>query len=178
MATSARAVNPMQLITHHGIYPRVPRSAFVAQGACLIGDVELQDDASIWFQSVLRGDINAIRIGARSNVQDACVLHVTHELPVRIGPDVTIGHRAIVHGSTIHDGCLIGMGAIILDGAKVGPYALVAAGAVVKEGFVVPEGMLAAGVPARIIRSLTAEERQHIMESAANYVQYAHSYRA
>jgi len=167
----------MKLIEHHGVRPEIPPSAFVAEGACLVGEVILGESASVWFNAVLRGDINSIRVGDRSNVQDGVVIHVTHQDPVLIGNDVTIGHQAIIHGCELHDGSLIGMGAVVLDRARVGPQALVAAGAVVRENFTVPEGMLAAGVPARIIRPLTGEERASLLESAGHYVEYARSYR-
>lgn len=167
----------MALIVHHGISPTLHPSVFVADGAHLIGDVRLARDVSIWFNAVLRADINLIEIGERTNIQDGAVLHVTHEYPVRIGRDVTVGHRAIVHGCTIGDCCLIGMGSVILDNAQVGSYSLVAAGAVVREGFVVPEGVLVAGVPARVVRALTDDERRAIAESALHYVEYAKGYR-
>lgn len=167
----------MALLPHNGISPTLHPSVFVAEGAHLIGDVRLAQDVSIWFNAVLRGDINVVEIGERTNVQDGSVLHVTHEDPVRIGCDVTVGHRAIVHGCTIGDCCLIGMGSVILDNAKVGSYSLVAAGAVVRAGFVVPEGVLVAGVPARVIRPLSDEEKRLIKESALHYVDYARGYR-
>jgi gamma-carbonic anhydrase len=167
----------MKLIEHHGVRPQVPPSAFIADGACLIGEVILGQDASVWYNAVLRGDINRIRIGDRSNVQDGVVMHVTHREPVIIGDDVTVGHQAVIHGCEIFDGSLIGMGAVVLDRARVGPQALVAAGALVREGFTVPEGVLAAGVPARIVRQLTDEERSALFESARHYVEYARSYR-
>lgn len=172
-----KRIEPMPLITHNGISPSVHPSVFVAEGAYLIGDVRLARDVSIWFNSVLRADINLIEIGERTNIQDGCVLHVTHEYPVRIGSDVTVGHRAIVHGCTIGDCCLIGMGSVILDNAKVGSYSLIAAGAVVREGFHVPEGVLVAGVPAKVIRPLSEEEKRAIKESALHYVEYAKGYR-
>ncbi len=156
--------------------PRVHPTAYVAGGAWLIGDVELGEQASVWFNAVLRGDINAIYVGKRSNVQDGAVLHVTRELPVRIGDDVTIGHKAMIHGCWIGDGSLVGMNAVVLDNARIGPFALVAAGAVVRENFVVPEGKLVAGVPARIVRSLTDDERAQLLQSAKNYVGYALSF--
>jgi len=167
----------MTLIEHHGVRPEVPPSAFVAGGSFLIGDVSLGEDASVWFNTVLRGDINRIRIGNRSNVQDSVVIHVTHEDPVIVGQDVTIGHMAMIHGCALGDGSLIGMGAIILDGATVGAQALVAAGAVVRENFVVPEGVLVAGVPARIVRPLSGQERALLLDSARHYVEYARSFR-
>src|SRR5512140_1102320 len=166
----------MNLLEHHGVRPQVASSAFVAEGASLIGDVTVGEEASIWFNAVLRGDINAIRIGDRSNVQDGVIIHVTHELPAIVGSSVTIGHQAVIHGCELLEGSLIGMGAVVLDRARVGPQALVAAGALVKEGFTIPEGMLAAGVPARLVRPLTAEERAALLASARRYVEYARSY--
>lgn len=157
--------------------PSLHPSVFVAGGAWVIGQVEVGADSSIWYNAVLRGDINGIRIGERSNIQDATIMHVTHEYPVVVGSDVTIGHRAIVHGATLGDCCLIGMGATILDNARVGAYSLVAAGAVVKEGFVVPEGMLVAGVPAKILRALADEEKDALLKSAQGYVEYARMFR-
>jgi gamma-carbonic anhydrase len=165
------------MLDHHGVSPRVHPSAFVAGGAWLIGDVDVGEDASIWFNAVLRGDINGIRVGKRTNVQDGAVIHVTRELPAMLGDDVTIGHKAMVHGCRVENASLVGMNAAVLDRAVVGPFAVVAAGAVVKEGFVVPEGTLAAGVPARVVRSLTEEERAFLLQSARNYVGYARSYR-
>jgi carbonic anhydrase/acetyltransferase-like protein (isoleucine patch superfamily) len=153
--------------------PSIHASAFVAPGASLIGRVEIGRDSSIWYNVVARADINFIRIGERTNIQDTTVLHVTHELPVIIGDDVTVGHRALIHGCTVGNGSLIGMGAILLDAVQVGAQALVAAGAVVREGFTVPEGTLVAGIPARIVRDLTPEERARLMTSAQNYVEYA-----
>jgi carbonic anhydrase/acetyltransferase-like protein (isoleucine patch superfamily) len=166
----------MRLIEHHGVHPEVPPSAFVAEGACLIGEVTLGRDSSVWFNAVLRGDINAIRIGDRSNVQDGVIIHVTHRDSVMVGKEVTIGHQAVIHGCELCDGSLIGMGAVVLDGARVGPQALVAAGSVVLEKSTIPEGMLAAGVPARIIRPLTGQERTSLLGSAQHYVEYARSY--
>jgi len=167
----------MPILDHAGVSPMIHPSAFIAEGAVVIGNVTIACDASIWFQSVLRGDINAITVGERSNIQDGSVFHVTHELAVSLGNDVTVGHRAIVHGCSVGDGSLIGMGAVVLDRAKVGKHSLVAAGAVVKEGFVVPDGILVGGVPARVLRPLTDEEQRQILESAAHYVEYARSFR-
>jgi carbonic anhydrase/acetyltransferase-like protein (isoleucine patch superfamily) len=164
------------LLAHHGVTPRVHPTVYIADGAWLIGDVEVGEQASLWFNAVLRGDINSIHVGRRSNVQDGAVLHVTRELPVRIGDDVTIGHKAMIHGCWIGDGSLVGMNAVVLDNARVGPFALVAAGAVVRENFVVPEGTLVAGVPGRIIRSITDDEKAQVLQSAKNYVGYARSF--
>jgi carbonic anhydrase/acetyltransferase-like protein (isoleucine patch superfamily) len=161
------------LIVHHGVAPLVHPTAFVAGGAWLIGDVRLEEEASVWYNAVLRGDINAVRVGRRSNIQDGCILHVTAKLSVEIGEEVTVGHMAMIHGCRIGSRSLIGMNAVVLDDAEVGEGALVAAGALVRESFVVPAGTLAAGVPARVVRELTVEERRAIVQSAANYVAYA-----
>ena len=165
----------MGIVIHHGVAPSVHPTAFVAGGAWLIGEVELAEEASVWYNAVLRGDINAIRVGRRTNIQDGCVLHVTKRLPVEIGDEVTVGHMAMVHGCRIGRGSLIGMNAVVLDNAAVGEGSIVAAGAVVKENFIVPAGTLAAGVPARVVRELTGDERKAILQSAANYVAYAAS---
>jgi carbonic anhydrase/acetyltransferase-like protein (isoleucine patch superfamily) len=165
------------IIPYRGIKPRIDPSVFIAEGAQIIGDVEIGRHSSVWFNTVIRGDVHYIRIGERTNIQDNCVLHVTHNTyPLVIGSDVTVGHGAILHAATIKDRCLIGMGAKVLDNATVGPYALVAAGALVLEHFEVPEGTLVAGVPARIKRMLTEEERQQIVQSAQNYVGYVKTY--
>ncbi len=166
----------MAILSHHGKEPVLHRSVFVAGGAWLIGDVTVGEDSSIWFNVVARGDINTIQIGKRSNIQDGSVLHVTEDYPVRVGDDVTIGHKAMVHGCRIEQGSLIGMGAVVLDNATVGPNALVAAGAVVREKYVVPPGTLVAGVPARVVRELTEEERSLILQSAEHYIEYARSF--
>ena len=164
------------ILTHHGVTPRIHPTAFVAQGAWLIGEVEVGADASIWFNAVLRGDINGIVVGDRSNIQDGVVMHVTRLLRAVVGRNVTVGHKAMLHGCEIGDACLIGMNAVVLDNAHVGPNAVVAAGAVVRENFTVPEGTLVAGVPARVIRELTPEERALLLESAQNYIDYARTY--
>ncbi len=166
----------MPLIAHHGVRPVLGSSVFVADGAMVIGDVRLGEGSSVWFNAVLRGDINGIIVGERSNVQDGTVIHVTHDLAVVVGREVTIGHLAVVHGCIVQDRCLIGMHAVILDGARIGPDSVVAAGSVVKEKFVVPPGVLVAGVPARIVRELTDEERSALVRSADHYVAYAGSF--
>ncbi|MBI2619910.1 MAG: gamma carbonic anhydrase family protein [Ignavibacteriales bacterium] len=149
----------------------------MAPGASIVGDVEIGARCSVWFNAVIRGDVNTIRIGEETNIQDNAVLHVTHQThPLRIGSRVTIGHGAIVHGATVGDCCLIGMGARVLDGAVLSPYSFVAAGSLVLEGFEVPEGVLIAGLPARVRRALTNEEREKLLQSAKSYVQYAESY--
>lgn len=161
-----------------GKAPRVDASAFLAETAIAIGDVEIGPDSSLWFGTIVRGDVNAIRIGARTNLQDQTVVHVTSKThPTVIGDDVTVGHRAVLHGCTVHDRCLVGIGAIVMDGAVVGPDAMVAAGALVPPGAVVPPGTLAVGSPARPKRALTAQERAHLSRSAESYAAYAAQYR-
>lgn len=158
--------------------PKIHPSVFIAPGAHIIGDVEIGEGCSVWFNTVVRGDVNSIRIGSGTNIQDGCILHVTNKThPLTIGSDVTIGHGAVVHGATLADCCLIGMGARVLDGSHVGTRSLVAAGSVVLEGFEVPPGMLVAGVPARVRRPLTEEEQDRIYQSSQNYRDYTKNYR-
>jgi len=161
-----------------GRAPRVDPTAYVADGCTVVGDVELGPGASIWFGTVVRGDVNHVRIGARSNVQDNSVVHVTGGThPTVVGEDVTVGHRAVLHGCTVHDRCLIGIGAIVLDGAEIGPDAMVGAGALVPPGMKVPPRTLVLGTPARVVRPLTDAELDHLRASAAHYVEYADAYR-
>ncbi len=168
----------MKILPYRGKFPVIDESVFIADGAVVIGDVVIGKDSNIWFNAVIRGDVNYIRIGERTNIQDGCILHVTTEkYPLIIGNDVTVGHGAILHGAVIHDKCLIGMGAIVLDGAEVKPYSLVAAGSLVKQGFVVPEGTLVAGVPAKVVRELTEDERKALEESAIHYVELSKEYK-
>lgn len=165
------------ILAFNKTFPVINESLYVAENAAVIGDVVLGKDSSVWFNTVIRGDVNYIRIAERTNIQDGCILHVTkNKFPLIIGSDVTIGHNAVVHGCTIKDKVLIGMGAIILDGSLINSNSIIAAGSVVKEGFVIPEGVLAAGVPAKVIRELTNEEVKNIVQSAANYVEYAKTY--
>lgn len=170
-------IAPVSIISFEGHTPSLHPTVFVADGAHIIGDVQIGADASVWFNTVLRGDINSIIIGDRTNIQDGSVFHVTHEQRVTMGSDVTVGHRAIVHACTVGDCCLIGMGSVILDNATVGSYSLVAAGAVVLQNFVVPEGSLVAGVPARVIRPLTDQEKEQLRQSAVGYVGYARRFK-
>ena len=168
----------MILRPYEGKEPRLGARVFIADNAAIIGDVELGDDCSVWFGTTIRGDVNAIRIGARTNVQDNCTIHVTHrQWPTVIAENVTIGHGAIVHGCTVHRGALIGMGSRVLDGAVVGESALVGAGALVPEGMQVPPRTLVLGVPARVKRDLTVDELAHLERSWQNYVGYKDSYR-
>lgn len=160
-----------QLVSYRGIEPRIHDSVFLAPSVTVVGDVEIGDASSLWFGVVVRGDVEPIRIGRRTNLQDLVVVHVTGgRWRATIGDGVTAGHRAVLHGCTIHDDCLIGIGAIVLDGAEVGPESIVAAGALVSPGMRVPPRTLVRGVPARVARELSREEVESIRESAANYV--------
>lgn len=163
--------------TFQGIKPTIAKSAFIEETAVVIGDVVIGEDCSVWFNSVIRGDVNYIRLGDRTNVQDLCVLHVTHDTaPLVIGTDVTIGHNVVLHGCTIKDRVLIGMGAIIMDGAVIGEDCVVGAGALVTEGTVVPPKSLILGSPAKVKRPVTDKELAWIRESAQNYIKYARQY--
>lgn len=159
------------------ISPRIPHSAYVDETALVIGDVSLGEDASVWPMAVVRGDMQPISIGARSNVQDGCVLHVTHDgryspggHALRMGDDVTVGHRAVLHGCTIDERCLIGIDAVILDGARVRAGTLIGAGSLVPPGKDLESGHLWVGRPARKVRALTPEELSFLEYSAAHYV--------
>ena len=161
----------------HATRLTIAPTAFVAPGAVLVGDVTLAERVSVWYGCVLRGDIEPITIGARTNVQDLTVVHVDLGLPTHVGADVTIGHRAVIHGCVIEDGALIGMGAVVLSGARIGAGALVAAGAVVKERFVVPPRALVAGVPGKIVGELddallerVARNKDHYVATAGRYL--------
>ena len=163
---------------YEGRVPRIHLSAWLAPGSVVVGDVEIGEDCSIWYGAVIRGDVHHIRIGPRTNVQDLSVLHVTAgRYATEVGAEVTIGHRAVVHGCRVGDGALIGIGAIILDGAQIGEGALVGAGAVVTPGTVIPARSLAVGTPAKPIRALDPEEQQVQRERTLTYVQTARNHR-
>lgn len=167
-----------QLLPYEGITPTLGEDVYVAPGARVIGDVELGAEVSVWYNAVIRGDLEPIRIGARTNVQDNSVIHIeSGDFPTIIGEDVTIGHKALVHACTIGDNCLIGMGSIILDGATIEDNSLVAAGAVVTPGTTIPAGSVAMGTPARVVREVTDEEIASFGESAAHYVDLARRHR-
>jgi carbonic anhydrase/acetyltransferase-like protein (isoleucine patch superfamily) len=161
-----------------GRTPRLAEDVWVADDAVIVGDVEIGPSSSVWFGTVVRGDVNLVRIGARTNLQDHAVVHVTsHTHPTVVGDDVTVGHRVTLHGCTVKDRCLVGIGAIVMDGAVVGEDAMVGAGSLVPPGMVVPPGMLALGSPARVKRALTPEEVAFLRRSAAAYAGYAEQYR-
>ena len=165
--------------SYQGKTPFVPASCYVDQSAQLIGDVELGEHASVWMNAVLRGDVNSIRLGARSNVQDCAVLHgMRHLYPVIVGEMVTIGHNATVHGCVLEDAVLVGIGAVILNNARVGEGSIIAAGAVIPEQMVIPANSLVAGVPGKIKKTLGDEDRKMILKYAQNYLDYTAIYLA
>jgi carbonic anhydrase/acetyltransferase-like protein (isoleucine patch superfamily) len=163
---------------YDGESPRIAKTAFVAESADVIGRVEIGEHASVWFSAVLRGDIDPIRVGANSNVQDGCVLHTMIGSPTIVGEWVTVGHRAVLHGCRIEDHCLIGMAAVLLNNVVVGEGSIVAAGALVVENTVIPPRSLYMGVPARMHRALAESDRSFIDMHAAHYLEYKNVYLA
>ncbi len=162
---------------YRGVLPTIASSAFIEDTAVIIGDVAIHPESSVWFNTVIRGDVHYIRIGHRTNIQDLSLLHVTHDLyPLVIGDDVTVGHHVVLHGCTIHDRVLIGMGSILMDGATIEEDCIIGAGALITEGMVIPSHSLALGSPARVKRPLSEKELAWIKESAHNYVRYARQY--
>jgi carbonic anhydrase/acetyltransferase-like protein (isoleucine patch superfamily) len=157
--------------------PKIHNSVFVAPGAQVIGRVMIGRGASVWFGSVLRGDINFIKVGEGTNIQDGSVLHVDHDAPCIVGKNVIIGHQACVHGCTIGDSTLVGIQATILSGAKVGKQCLIGAGAVVLENAVIPDGSLVLGVPGKVVRKLTPKEIAKLGPHAASYVKLGKEYK-
>jgi len=174
-AAQGRREWPGALVRPFGdLAPRIDPEAWLAPGSVVIGDVEIGSESSIWYGTVVRGDVHSIWIGVRTNIQDQCMVHVTSGLfPTEIGDDVTVGHRAVVHGCSVGDGALVGIGAVVLDGARVGAGALVGAGAVVTPGSEVPAGTLVLGAPARVVRELGDEEREQHIAGAQSYVENA-----
>jgi carbonic anhydrase/acetyltransferase-like protein (isoleucine patch superfamily) len=162
-----------------GRMPSLASDVFLAPDAVVIGDVTIGAGSRVWYGAVIRGDVHWIRIGERTNIQDVSVLHVTAGThPLSIGSDVTVGHRAILHGCTVEDECLIGMGSVVLDGATVGAGSLVAAGALVPVGMQVPRGSLVAGVPAQVKRAIRPEDLERQRRSARHYQELAAQHRA
>jgi carbonic anhydrase/acetyltransferase-like protein (isoleucine patch superfamily) len=158
------------ILEFNGMHPKIDPTAFIAENAMVIGDVEIGPGANIWFYSIVRGDTNYIRIGAHCNIQDACVLHVAKDLhPLILGEGVVLGHRVVVHGCRIGRGSLIGIGAIVLNGAEIGEESIVGAGSVVPPKSVIPPRSLAIGIPAKVVRALTDEDVRMIQETAVEY---------
>jgi carbonic anhydrase/acetyltransferase-like protein (isoleucine patch superfamily) len=166
------------LYAYQGKLPQLHRSVFAADGVRLIGDVTLEELASVWYNTVLRGDLAPIRIGRRSNIQDGCVGHVNTGQPLIIEDDVSVGHSAIIHGCTVRKGSLIGMGAIVLNGAEIGEFSLIGAGSVVTENSVIPPYTLALGTPAKPVRELNEKDLLRMKSTTDNYVIKAAEYRA
>ena len=160
-----------------GVLPTITSNAFIEDTAVVVGDVAINSESSVWFNSVIRGDVHYIRIGHRTNIQDLSLLHVTHDThPLVIGDDVTVGHHVVLHGCTIGNRVLIGMGSIVMDGVVIENDCIIGAGSLVTENTVIPSHSLALGSPARVKRSLMRKELTWIKESANNYVQYAKLY--
>jgi carbonic anhydrase/acetyltransferase-like protein (isoleucine patch superfamily) len=156
--------------------PQIDPSAWIAPTACIIGQVTLGADSSIWFNCVLRADINQIIIGTATNIQDGCLMHVTKDLGLSVGDRVTVGHGAILHGCKIDSDCLIGMGAIVLDGAQIGQYSLIAAGTIISPGTRIPPDSLVMGTPGKVVRQIRPGDRVLIDAGAQNYLGYKNSY--
>lgn len=157
--------------------PEVDPEAWIAPGATVVGAVRLGAAANVWYGAVLRADGSTIEVGARSNIQDGCVVHADQRRPVVVGRDVSVGHRAVLHGCTVEDGALVGMGAVVLTGARIGRESLVAAGSVVREAMVVPPRSLVAGVPAVVRRSLTDNELEGLRANARAYLELTETHR-
>lgn len=169
----------MTIKPYKDLSPKIHETAFIADGAIIIGDVEIGEGSSIWYGSVLRGDVHYIRIGARTNLQDGSIVHVTtNEHPTILENDITVGHRVTLHGCYVESGCLIGIGAILLDGVRIGRNSLVAAGSLLTPGTIVPPGSLVMGSPAKVKRPLTDDEIEGIRKNVASYVKLAAEYKA
>ncbi len=167
------------ILPYNGIYPTIDARAFIAPGAVVIGDVHIGPETGVWFGVVIRGDVNTIRIGARTNIQDGTIIHVTRRTgPTTIGSNITIGHQVLLHACTLEDDCFIGMGATIIDGVVVETGGFVAAGAVVTPRKRIAKGQMWGGNPAKYMRDLTPEESAFIPVSAENYVKHVHEYKA
>jgi carbonic anhydrase/acetyltransferase-like protein (isoleucine patch superfamily) len=164
--------------TYKSATPTIAATAYVDASAQVIGDVHVGEESSIWMNAVVRGDVNLIRIGDRTNIQDGTIVHVVRDPshPTMLGNDITVGHGAIIHGCAIEDACLIGMGAILLNGVRVGRGSIVAAGTLLPEGAVVPPRSLVMGSPGKVRRSITDDEHAFILQSARNYVAYRLDY--
>lgn len=174
-ATGSYEINyEMHLYPYKDLFPEVHETVFLAPGVKLIGDLKIGEHSSVWYNTVIRGDMHYVKIGSHTNIQDSSMLHVTHgKAPLNIGNRVTIGHAVKLHGCTLKDLCFVGIGAVILDDAIVEENSMVAAGAVLPPGFIVPSGKIVGGVPAKVLRDLTKEEIKDIADSADRYVQYS-----
>lgn len=170
--------NNASIIGYRGIFPTIHPSVFMCEGVRIIGDVDIDEDSSIWYNTVIRGDVNYIKIGKRVNIQDCSMIHVTHDTcPTILEDNVSVGHMVAIHGCTIKRGALIGIGAKILDNAVIGEESLIGAGSVIREGFIVPPRVLVAGVPGKIIRDLSEEDIKRVTDTTPNYLKYVTQYR-
>lgn len=161
----------------NNIHPKIHETAYISEDAVVIGDVEIGEDANVWFGSVIRGDVSYIRIGARTNIQDMTMIHVSSDFgPTILEEEITVGHRVTLHGCHVERQCLIGMGAIIMDHARIGEQSIIGAGALVSPGTVIPPRVLAIGSPARVKRDLTAHELAYLDKSWRNYVELKKMY--
>ena len=177
-----RSTDPVPYLSvirpYKNIHPKIHPSVYIDESAQVIGDVEIGEKTNIWCNAVIRGDVNTIRIGKKTNIQDGCLLHVTYQTyPLILGDELTVGHGAVVHGCTIKNRTLIGMGAKILDGAVIGEECIIAAGAVVRERSEIPPRSLAAGVPAKVIRKVTDKELQYFLDAMERYIREAEEYK-
>jgi len=163
----------MIIKSFNGKSPKIHESVYISENVSIIGDVEIGENSSVWFGTVIRGDVCNIKIGKNSNVQDNAVIHVNYDLPSILGDFVTVGHSAVIHGAVIGDFVLVGMGAIVLDNVKVGRNVIIAAGSVVPPRMEIPDGVMVMGVPAKIVRALREEEIEHIKKNALDYVELA-----
>jgi len=161
----------MIIKSFNGKLPKIHESVYISENVSIIGDVEIDENSSVWFGAVIRGDVCNVKIGNNSNIQDNAVIHVNYNMPSIIGDFVTVGHNAIIHGATIGDFVIVGMGAIVLDGAKVGRDVIIAAGSLVPPRMEIPDGVMVMGVPAKIVRTLRDEEIEHIKKNALDYVE-------
>jgi carbonic anhydrase/acetyltransferase-like protein (isoleucine patch superfamily) len=157
----------------NNIYPQIPDSCFIAENSTIVGDVKFGNDCSVWFNAIIRGDVHSIEIGARTNIQDGAVIHCTYQkAKTVIGNDVSIGHRAIVHGCTVHDHVLIGMGAIVMDHAVINEYCIIAAGSIILENTICESGYIYAGSPAKKIKPISEDQRKLLDKLPNNYIMY------
>lgn len=162
---------------YQGTEPKIDESVFIAESADVVGKVTIEKNANIWYNVVIRADENTVTIGENTNIQDGSVIHICKDHPTVVGKNVTVGHKALIHGCTIGDNTLIGMGSIVLDGAEIGEYTLLGAGSLVPPGKKIPSGVLAFGSPAQVVRELDEKEKENLVNSALKYVETANNHK-
>lgn len=160
----------------NGKKPNIKEEVFIAEGSKIIGEVYIEKQSSIWFNTIIRGDIGSIKIGSRTNIQENSTLHIDRGSPLKIGDNVTVGHNAVLHGCTIKDNCMIGMGSVVLNNAEIGENTIIGASALVPKGKSIPEGSLVLGIPGKVIRKLNENEIRDIQDSADHYYNLAKQY--